>query len=260
MDEIAKYNKERWEELARNNIAYSRPALNLTVESAREMIDPEKMLKEVTGKNVLCLAGGGGQQSAAFALLGSNVTVLDISETQLERDHIASKHYNVSIKTIQGDMRDLSCFTNASFDIVWHAHSLNFIPNVDAVFQEVARVLKIGGLYRLFCTNPFVHGSWDNWNGKGYELKQFYIDGGEVIADDPYWEIEYSDKTRKRVIGPKEFRHSISTIVNTLILNGFTVLGLWETIGFNKNAEPGSWDYFKTIAPPYLTFLVQKKR
>jgi ubiquinone/menaquinone biosynthesis C-methylase UbiE len=223
------------------------------------MIDPEKMLNDFAGKDVLCLAGGGGQQSAAFAILGSNVTVLDISETQLERDHIASKHYNVPIKTIQGDMRDLSCFTNASLDIVWHAHSLNFIPNIDAVFKEVARVLRIDGFYRLFCTNPFVHGAWDNWNGKGYELKQRYIDSGEVIADDPYWEIEYTDNTGKKVLGPKEFRHSLSSIANTLIRNSFTLLGIWETIGFNKNAEPGSWEHFKTIAPPYLTFLVQKK-
>ena len=39
---------------------------------------------------------------------GSNVTVLDLSETQLERDRLAASHYGHSIVTEQGDMRDLS--------------------------------------------------------------------------------------------------------------------------------------------------------
>ena len=45
-----------------------------------------ELIDKIAGKGVLCLAGGGGQQSAAFALLGAKVTVLDFSETQLERD------------------------------------------------------------------------------------------------------------------------------------------------------------------------------
>lgn len=57
-------------------------------------------------------------------------------------------------------MRDLSRFADASFDIVWRAHSINFVPDVRLVFTEVSRVLDIGGLYRLEFTNPFIHGSW----------------------------------------------------------------------------------------------------
>ena len=39
MDEIASYNKERWEELARGNVTFSRPALDLDPASAREMVE-----------------------------------------------------------------------------------------------------------------------------------------------------------------------------------------------------------------------------
>ena len=70
MDEIAEYNRARWEELAKANVMYSRPWLDLDETSARTAIDTEGLLGTVAGKNVLCLAGGGGQQSAAFALLG----------------------------------------------------------------------------------------------------------------------------------------------------------------------------------------------
>ena len=121
MDELAKFNKERWEDLAQSGISFSRPFLNLNKQSAREVIDPQNVLGDVNGKDVLCLAASGGQQSVAFAMLGANVTVIDISETQISRDREAAEHYGFSIETHQGDMRDLSRFANDAFDIVWHA-------------------------------------------------------------------------------------------------------------------------------------------
>ena len=254
MDDLARYNKERWEELAKANISFSRPALDLDAAAAREMADPEGMMGDVAGKDVLCLAGGGGQQSAAFALLGASVTVLDLSETQLARDQEAARHYGIDVATIQGDMRDLSRFPEASFDLVWHAHSLNFVPDARQVFREVARVLRPGGLYRLHCTNPFVHGVWDEWTGDGYALRHTYVDGGEVTWADSYWDVDAGDGTCKRVKGPREFRHGLGTLVNGLIELGFVLLGVWEAIGGDPEARPGSWPHFESIAPPWLTF------
>lgn len=40
-DDVARYNKERWEELARANVAYSVPFLDLDVATARQTFDPE---------------------------------------------------------------------------------------------------------------------------------------------------------------------------------------------------------------------------
>ena len=70
IDEVAKFNRERWEALVKANVRYSRPALNLDAQSARDLVDPEGMMGQCRGRDVLCLAGGGGQQSAAFGLLG----------------------------------------------------------------------------------------------------------------------------------------------------------------------------------------------
>lgn len=66
MDELAQYNKSRWEALARARVAYSRPFLDLTPQKAKEYLvdrlafSPYK-LEDVSGKDVLCLASGGGQ-------------------------------------------------------------------------------------------------------------------------------------------------------------------------------------------------------
>src|SRR5579862_1851469 len=93
LDEIAEYNVKRWKALAEAGALFTRPALDLTAASARESLDPEGRLGELAGKRVLCLASGGGKQSAMFALLGCQVTVLDISQDQLLRDRQAARHY-----------------------------------------------------------------------------------------------------------------------------------------------------------------------
>ena len=254
MDELATYNKARWEELSGANIIYSRPWLDLDKTTARQRVDPEGILGEIAGKDVLCLAGGGGQQSVAFAMLGAQVTILDLSETQLQKDQRAAEHYGFYVYTHQGDMRDLSVFDNDAFDIIWHAHSLNFVPDAIAVFAEVARVLKPGGKYRLSCQNPYIHGVCeDGWNGEGYVLKLPYVDG-EMQYATPEWEFEDGDGTVKRVVGPKEFRHTLSTLINGLINQGFTILRVSEEAQQNPEAEPGSWEHFKTVTAPYIAF------
>jgi SAM-dependent methyltransferase len=252
MDEIANYNKERWEELAQRGTEYAKPYLNLTPKTARQVVDPEGLMGEVSGKNVLCLASGGGQQSVAFGLLGANVTVLDLSETQLKRDEEAAAHYCLQIRTAQGDMRDLSRFGDSSFDVVWQAFSINFVPDVGPVIQEVARVLRVDGLYRTHFHNPFVCGIDErDWTGDAYPLKLPYVQGAQLEFEDPCWDIYHEDGTSTRVEGPKEFRHTLSTMVNTLTGLGFVILGLWEEMG-DPDAEPGSWDHFKYVAPPWL--------
>ena len=258
-DDIARYNKERWEELAREGVVFSRPILDLTIESARALVDPEGMMGKISGRDVLCLAGGGGQQSAAFGILGANVTVFDICETQLERDREAAEFYSVKVKTHQGDMRDLSLFSDSCFDFIWHGHSLNFVPDALQVFREAARILRIGGKYRMTCTNPLVHGAWERWSGEGYELRYAYIDGAEMADDDPFWEIGKDDGTKVRVRGPREFRHGIGTLINGLIEVGFELLGTWEDGNGDINAEPGSWHHFEAVAPPWLIFWARRK-
>ena len=253
MDELAEYNRQRWDELSREGVEFGRPWFDLTLEEARKRVDPEGMLRGISGRNVLLLAGGGGQQSAAFGLLGAQVTVLDFSANQLAADQQAADHYGLHPTLVQGDMRDLSCFSDSSFDLVWHAHSIGFIPDPRPVFREVARVLRDGGLYRLSCGNPFTSGVDDqSWTGEGYLIRGEYGDGAE-IAPLP-WEIWGESDTPKRVQGPREFVHALATLVNVPIQLGFTLLGAWEDGVGDANDRPGSWGHFTAVCPPYLVF------
>jgi len=102
------------------------------------------LLKGAGDQDVLCLASGGGKQSAELGLLGARVTVLDLCAGQLEADRHAAARYGYKVRTVQGDMRDLSVFADESFDHVLQGVSLTFVPHVRQVYREVRRVLRTG--------------------------------------------------------------------------------------------------------------------
>jgi len=255
VDEVAQYNIERWQKLADANALFTRPWLNLTPESARERVDSEGLLGDLAGKDVLCLAGGGGQQSAAFVLLGANVTVTDLSEAQLERDRLAASHYGLSVATVQGDMRDLSGLGSAAFDVVFQPHSLGFVPDARVVFAQAARVLRPGGIYFFAIANPFYAGlSESDWNGEGYVLKHPYIDGAEIVTQDWDWVYPAETDAAARPEPCREYRQTLSRLLNGLVDLGFSLLHLSDTMDLNADlsAEPGTWDHRNAIAPAWL--------
>ncbi len=186
-------------------------------------------------------------------MLGASVTVLDIADTQLARDRQALAHYGLQARLEQGDMRDLSRFGDNSFDLVWNGYSINFVPNTGRFSMKYAGCCGLAGLYRLTWGNPFTSGIDEtDWTGEGYALKELYVDG-EVHFDDPDWEFEDAEGTVRRVPGPREFKHTLSTVVNGLIQRGFTLLGLWEDEMGNSEAAPGTWEHLKACAPHDLT-------
>ncbi|MEZ4557434.1 MAG: class I SAM-dependent methyltransferase [Caldilineaceae bacterium] len=113
LDAIAAFNRDRWEALVAADVPYARPLLDLDTAGAAATVDPYGLLGDVAGKEVLCLAAGGGQQSAAFGVLGAHVTVVDITAGQLAKDRQVAEHYGFDVTLIQADMRDLSMFVDA---------------------------------------------------------------------------------------------------------------------------------------------------
>lgn len=252
MDDIARYNEARWEALVRADALFTRPKLGLDAEGARALVDPEGRLGDLAGQRVLCLSGGGGQQSVAFALLGAEVTVLDLSAAQLERDRLAAASYGFQVTLQPGDIRDLSRFAPASFDVVYHAYSLNFVPDPRVVFAEVARVLRPGGLYRFNCANPFVAGMGTrDWTGEGYLLRRPYVEGQMIEYPDEPW-VYAADASQGPIPPVREYRHTHGMLTRSLLSLGFTIEALEEQEIGPPDADPGSWEHFVAYAPPWL--------
>lgn len=256
MDRIAQYNIDRWSELVKAKAIFTRPRLDLDEAAAQELVDPEGRLGDVRGKRVLCLAAGGGQQSAAFALLGAAVTVVDLSAEQLEQDRLAAAHYSLALETIQADMRDLSVLPAAAFDLVFHPYSINFVPDARAVFAQVARVIRPGSRYYFNCANPSFAGLMiQEWDGRGYPLHRPYADGVEIYYTDEPW-VFRGEMPEEAINGPVEYKHTLSTLINGLIEQGFVIQRVEEEFLGQPdiNAEPGTTEHFSAIAPPWLRF------
>ena len=121
-------------------------------------------------------------------------------------------------------MRDLSVLDAANFDLVWHAYSLNFVPDPRVVFGEVARVLRPGGRYHLMCANPLVLGLNPRaWNGQGYLLNRPFRDGEAIATEDEVWVHRGGPDVDATIPPPREYRHSLSTLVGGLVEHGLSI-------------------------------------
>src|SRR5262249_45241075 len=145
-------------------------------------------------------------------------------------------------------------FRDAAFDIVWHPYSINFIPDVQVVFRQVARILRREGFYYLQHSNPFLAGMTErDWNGAGYVLKHPYVQGAEITYADQPWVYERAGSTDP-LPAPREYRHTLSTIINGLIAHGFVIQHISDSsdIISDLSAEPGTWDHFVAYVPLWL--------
>ncbi len=197
------------------------------------------MMHGVKGKRVLCLAGGGGQQSAVFSLLGAQVTVFDLTPEQLEGDAQAAAYYCCPVTMIQGDMRDLSCLPAGHFERVYQPISTIFVPDLKEVYAGVWRVLKPGGLYSSDYGFPLLYlANHIEWDGQGYCLQVSNPYRRGTVLENEAGELSLSQGS---FIG--EFHHLLSDILNGLIETGFTLRGVWE------NPRPGSTQNLDELEP-----------
>lgn len=159
------HNQSAWDEQARAQKEWSTPVSTEQVEQAKlgnwdVHLTPKPVDKnwfgDIKGKNILCLASAGGQQAPILAAAGAIVTVFDFSLEQLNKDLFVANRDNISLVAVQGDMRDLSCFEDESFDLVFHPISNHYISEVNLVWSEAYRVLKKGGALLSSFFNPIV--------------------------------------------------------------------------------------------------------
>ena len=59
-------------------------------------------------------------QGPVFAAKGYDVTIMDFSKSQLERDEMVPKREGLKINTVQGDMTKAFPFEDETFDIVFN--------------------------------------------------------------------------------------------------------------------------------------------
>lgn len=127
------------------------------------------------------------------------------------------------------------------------------------VFAQVARVLRVGGIYSFWAANPFAAGLGTHaWNGRAYEVNLLYEQGMKLEYEDEGW-VFSTDSVSYRPKGPREYRQLLSTLLNGLVDSGFTLLHMQEETGHASVTDPipGEWDHFTAVMPPWLSFLAR---
>jgi len=187
-------------------------------------VPPTWFPQNLHGADVLCLASGGGQQGPILAAAGATVTVFDNSPAQLAQDRLVAERDGLTIRTLEGDMRDLSALADSSFDLIVHPVSNLFVPEVRPVWHEAFRVLRPGGSLISGFLNPIT-----------YIFDIFKADEEGVL--EVKYSIPFSDLTsvtdqdRQQLIdddAPLEFGHTLDDQIGGQIDAGFVIAGFYE--------------------------------
>lgn len=241
-------NQHCYDQLVAADAALCRPASDAELADPLGTLDPIGWLGgDVRGRRLLCLAAGGGRQSAIYATAGADVTVVDLSPAMLDLDRQVARRRGLKMNLIQGSMDRLEMLADASFDIVVHPVSTCYVPDVGAVFREVARVLSAGGLYISQHKSPTSLQASHRRDATGkYRLEHAYYRQTAIPAvAEP---TAASGRLRER--GAVEYLHRWEQLIGGICRSGMVIEDFIEPFHADAQAVGDSFaDRACTIAP-----------
>ena len=177
------HNKKAWNRMVADKRRFTNPARDKDLVDPLGTVDAAGWLGgDIAGQRVLCLGAGGGKQGPIYAAAGAAVTVVDISGALLELDRQVAAERQIDMRIIETSMDDLSMFNLSEFDLVIHPVSTCYLPNIEPVYQQVARVLRDGGLYISQHKTPGSLQASQEASQNGYELTEPYYRTGPLPA------------------------------------------------------------------------------
>ncbi|MBN3722592.1 class I SAM-dependent methyltransferase [Burkholderia sp. Ac-20379] len=256
---IFDHNRIAWDRQAASRCEWSQPVGPDVIAAARRgdwnihltpNALPPHWLADVRAQRILCLASAGGQQAPVLAAAGADVTVFDASALQLEQDEMVARRDGLTLKCVQGDMRDLSVFAEASFDVIVHPVSNQYVPDVRPVWRECFRVLRAGGgrlLSSFFNPVVFVADRSPELSTQGLIRPRFSVPYSDVRDLTP------AELARKQSSGDALiFGHSLSEQIGGQLEAGFVLKG------FHEDKQPKPRFVIDNFLPTFLaTFAVK---
>lgn len=161
-EQLARANKAAWETMAyeawvRHHGTPDELAQNLKMDPQYPLRYWLKYLGDPTGKKVINLLGSNGRKAICLALLGAEVTVIDISEkNRLYANEVATSA-GVHLNYICSDVLNVpNEEALGKFDIVLMEFGiLHYFTDLSAIFSLVSRRLAANGRLMLTDFHPF---------------------------------------------------------------------------------------------------------
>ena len=241
---IRDHNRRAWDRAVDDANPWTVPVDAAAVAKARRgelelLLTPSRFVPRswyppLAGAKVLCLAGGGGQQGPLLAAAGAAVTVLDNAPRQLEQDQTVARREGLELQTIEGDMADLSGFTDGAFDLIFHPCSNCFVPQVRPVWRECYRALKPSGVLLAGFINPVRYLFDEEDTSEGRLTVRHAIPYADVTSLSPAeCRRRYQDK-----LLPVEFGHTLDDQIGGQLEAGFVLTGFYEDRYPAHDADP----------------------
>lgn len=163
-------------------------------------------------KRILVPSSGDNIAVFAFSLLGARVTSTDIAINQLKNAKKISEEKNLEIDYIVSDTMHLQEFPENTFELVYTSNGVHpWINNLENMYKNIKRVLKINGKFIFFDTHPFSRPFDEKLYNNYLKIIKLYDDIGPFDEEVPRFEYRIQDfinaiaRSNLKIIKMEEF-------------------------------------------------------
>ncbi|MEI5891274.1 class I SAM-dependent methyltransferase [Bacillus cereus] len=182
-------------------------------------------------KRIINLLGSKGNKAVALALLGADVTVVDISASNAKYANELAESAGVSIQYIVSDVLDVTPLE--SFDIVLlELGVLHYFLDLKPLFTKISQLLKTDGTFILRDYHP-MYTKLLGVDHPSFQASGNYFDE-ELIEDDVAYSILLTEAQKESVPKTNIRRWTLGEIITTLAAENFKVEELVEEHGSHQ--------------------------
>lgn len=154
------------------------------------------LLGDVAGKRVLEVGCGAAMCARWLTSVGADAVAMDLSGGMLRHAGEANRRTGLKPPLVQADAARLP-FASGTFDIACSAFgAVPFTPDLDAVFTEVARVLRPAGRWVFAVTHPMRWIFPDDPGPAGLRVINSYFDRTPYVEIDAQGQATYVEYHR----------------------------------------------------------------
>ena len=208
--------------------------------------NPGKMLKRhmayfdrIKGARIANICGSCGKKAIPLALLGAEVTVFDISESNRRYALEMARAADVRIDFEVGDILEINLEKYAGcFDVAFmEGGVLHYFHDIDEFMRMMHAILKPGG--KLICSDfhPFTK-IMDTLRLGTPAMSYFST---EVFEGEMAHARFYDEETRKQIPRCLYRKYTISEIINSILENGFMLTRFDEHPAWEDDRLPGEF-------------------
>ncbi|MBO1580334.1 bifunctional 2-polyprenyl-6-hydroxyphenol methylase/3-demethylubiquinol 3-O-methyltransferase UbiG [Bacillus sp. XF8] len=180
------------------------------------------------GKRIINLLGSKGNKAVAFALLGADVTVVDISESNAKYANELADATEVSIEYIVSDVLEIS--PSKTFDIVLlELGVLHYFLDLKPLFKLISQLLIDGGTFILRDYHPLYTKLLAIDHPMFQANGDYFYEG--IIESDVAYSILLDETQRKSLPNTKIRRWTLGEIITEIAKANLRIEELTEECG-----------------------------